>query len=60
MAESKHHLAPHEHELSMLARVAAFLTWFESLAILVSWPLVTVGLGIVWVDLLTSREERSV
>ncbi len=60
MAESKHHLAPHEHEPSMLVGITAFLTWIESLAILVSGPLVTVGLGIVRVVLLTCREERSV
>ncbi len=43
----------HEHELPMLAGIAALLAWLESLAVIVSGPLLTVGVGIALVDLLT-------
>ena len=40
-------------ELPMLAGIAAFIRWVEELANLVSGPLLTLGLGIALVDLLT-------
>jgi hypothetical protein len=44
---------PHEHELPLLGGIAAFLAWLESLAVIVSGPLLTLGLGIALVALLT-------
>jgi hypothetical protein len=43
----------HEHELPLLAGIAAFLAWLESLAVILSGPLLTLGLGIALVALLT-------
>ncbi|HKB48192.1 MAG TPA: hypothetical protein VKC57_10885, partial [Ktedonobacterales bacterium] len=40
-------------ELPLLAAVAGFMRWCEELLIVVSGPLLTVGLGIALVDLLT-------
>src|SRR5258708_31490504 len=40
-------------ELPVLSAVAGFLRWCEELLIIVSGPLLTVGLGIALVDLLT-------
>jgi hypothetical protein len=41
------------HELPMLAGIAGLLRWIEELVNLISGPLLTVGLGIALVDLLT-------
>ena len=42
-----------QRELPMLAGIAACLRWLEELAAILSGPLLTVGLGIALVDLLT-------
>lgn len=42
-----------EHELPMLAGIGAFIRWCEELAALLSGPILTAGLGIALVDLLT-------
>lgn len=44
---------PHEHRLFMLGGVAALLHWLEALAVILSGPLLTIGLGIALTDLLT-------
>jgi hypothetical protein len=41
------------HGLPLLGGIAGFLHWLESLAVIASGPLLTVGLGIALVDLLT-------
>jgi hypothetical protein len=41
------------HDLPLLDGIAGFLHWLESLAVIASGPLLTVGLGIALVDLLT-------
>jgi len=46
----------HEHELPLLAGIAAFLAWLESLAVILSGPLLTLGLGIALVALLTDGQ----
>src|SRR5260370_39808462 len=40
-------------ELPLLGGIAGFLHWLEELLIIVSGPLLTLGLGIALVDLLT-------
>jgi hypothetical protein len=40
-------------DLPLLGGIAGFLRWLESLAVIASGPLLTVGLGIALVDLLT-------
>lgn len=44
---------PHERELPMLAGIASALRWVEELANIVAGPLLTAGLAIALVDLLT-------
>jgi hypothetical protein len=43
---------PH-HDLPILGGIAGFLHWLESLAVIASGPLLTLGLGVALVDLLT-------
>jgi hypothetical protein len=43
---------PH-HNLPILGGIAGFLHWLESLAVIASGPLLTLGLGVALVDLLT-------
>lgn len=44
---------PQERELPMLAGIAGFIRWIEELVNLLSGPLLTIGLGIALVDLLS-------
>jgi hypothetical protein len=44
------------HDLPMLAGIAAILHWLESLASIISGPLLTLGLGIALVSLLTNGQ----
>jgi len=41
------------HDLPLLGGIAGFLRWLESLAVIASGPLLTLGLGVALVDLLT-------
>jgi hypothetical protein len=43
----------HERELPMLAGIAAIFRWLEELAVIISGPILTAGLAIALVDLLT-------
>ena len=45
--------APTERELPMLAGIAAFFSWIESLFGIIAGPVLTFGLGLALVDLLT-------
>src|SRR5690242_8606185 len=44
---------PHDSELFMLAGLGAIIRWLEELASLLSGPVLTFGLGIALIDLLT-------
>jgi hypothetical protein len=44
---------PQHHELPMLAGIAGLIRWVEELVNLISGPLLTLGLGIALIDLLT-------
>jgi hypothetical protein len=44
---------PLAHDLPILGGIAGFLHWLESLAVIASGPLLTLGLGVALVDLLT-------
>jgi hypothetical protein len=44
---------PQQHELPMIGGIAAGIRWVEELVSLLSGPLLTIGLGIALVDLLT-------
>jgi hypothetical protein len=41
------------HDMPLLGGIAGFLRWCESLAVIASGPLLTLGLGVALVDLLT-------
>ena len=43
----------HQHELPLLAGIAGAIRWVEELANLIAGPLLTLGLGIALIDLLT-------
>ena len=53
MADSTTIPAPTERELWALAGIAAVFTWLESLLTILAGPLLTFGLGLALVDLLT-------
>jgi len=46
-------MIPQQHELPVLGAIASFIRWIEELVSLISGPLLTVGLGIALIDLLT-------
>ena len=46
----------HHHNMPLLGGIAGFLRWCESLAVILSGPLLTFGLGVALVDLLTDGQ----
>jgi hypothetical protein len=44
------------HDMPLLGGIASFLRWCESLAVIMSGPLLTFGLGVALVDLLTDGQ----
>src|SRR5690242_20269994 len=48
--------SPHEQELPGLAGIGNVIHWIEELVMLLSGPLLTLGLGIALVDLLTGGD----
>ena len=46
----------HEHELPLLGGISALFRWLESLVTIASGPILTVGLAVALVDLLTDGQ----